>query len=110
MLKVYGVKPMKVFFGVTLPEVFDRLFPELVSVLAYNVKLTVSGEAIAYTKFSVGREMSRANALNDMTRLMALTLIAVLLSVVIELVVRAVYILIKRRLREHGRKKSTQSI
>lgn len=110
MLKVYGVKPSKVFFGVTLPDVFDRLFPELVSVLAFNVKLTVSGEAIAYTKFSIGREMSRANAFSDMTRLMALTLIAVLLSVVIELVVKAVYILVKRRLRDYGRKKSSQGI
>ena len=106
MLKVYGVKPSRVFFGVTLPDVFDRLFPELVSVLAFNVKLTV----IAYTKFSIGREMSRANAFSDMTRLMALTLIAVLLSVVIELVVKAVYILVKRRLRDHGRKKSSQGI
>ena len=107
MLKVYGVKPAKVFFGVTLPDVFDRLFPELVSVLAFNVKLTVSGEAIAYTKFSIGREMSRANAFNDMARLMALTLIAVLLSVVIELLVKGVYIFVKRRLRDYGRKKSS---
>lgn len=110
MLKVYGVKPLKVFFGVTLPEVFDGLFPELVSVLAFNVKLTVSGEAIAYTNFSIGREMYRANALDNTAKLMAFTLIAVLLSIIIELAAKVVYNLIKRGLRRYGRKKSLQEL
>ena len=110
MLKAYNVKPMKVFFGATLPDVVGKLFPEFVSVFAFNIKLTISGEALAYTKQSIGREMYAANS-NFLTgRLLALTVIAVLLSVALELLFKGVYYLIKKGIKEHGRKKTLQAL
>ncbi len=106
MLKVFGVSPAKRFFGVTLPDVFNRLFPELISTLAFSVKLTVSGEALAYTKASIGREMYRASSLLITGRVIAWTILAILLSVIIELAAKLVYNLIRRGIRENGRKKS----
>lgn len=110
MLKIYGVKPVKVFFGFTFPDIFERLFPEFVSVFAFNVKLTVSGEAIAYTRQSLGREMYAANASFLTGRLMAFTLIAVLISVVLELVVKGIYLIIENGVRNYARKKSEQEL
>lgn len=110
MLKIYGVSKTKVFFGVTFPDILEKLFPEFVSVFAFNVKLTVSGEAIAYTRQSLGREMYAANASFLTGRLMAFTLIAVLLSVALELIVKGIYLAITRGVKNHARKKSEQKL
>ena len=110
LLKVYGVKPFKVFWGCTFQNVFEKIFPELVSLLAFNVKLTVSGEALANTQLSIGREMYVANAYLETGRLMAFAVIAVLLSVVIEIVIKLLYKIIKGAIVGYARKKSEQAI
>lgn len=110
LLKVYGVKPFKVFWGCTFPNVFDKIFPELVSLLAFNVKLTVSGEALANTQLSIGREMYVANAYLETGRLMAFAVIAVLLSVIIEVVIKSIYKIVKGAVVGYARKKSEQAI
>lgn len=110
LLKVYGVKPFKVFWGCTFPNVFDKVFPETVSLLAFNIKLTVSGEALANTQLSIGREMYVANAYLETGRLMAFAVIAVLLSVIIEVVIRLIYKGIRRAIVGYERKKSEQAI
>ena len=110
LLKVYGVKPVKVFWGCTLPNVFEKIFPEIISLLAFNVKLTVSGEALANTQLSIGREMYVANAYLETGRLMAFAVIAVLLSVIIEVVVKLIYKTVRGAIVGYERKKSEQAL
>lgn len=110
MLKVYGVSPIKRFFGATFPDVVKRLFPEIVSTLTFNVKLTVSGEALANTALSLGREMYVANAYFETARLIALTVAAILLSVMIEIVLKSCYYFVGRLKREYDRKQTVKAL
>lgn len=110
LLKVYGVKPIKIFWGCTLPNVFEKIFPEIISLLAFNVKLTVSGEALANTQLSIGREMYVANAYLETCRLMAFAVIAVLLSVIIEVACKLIYKIVKGAIIGYARKKSEKAL
>ena len=85
MLKVYKVGKVKTFFGYTLPDVALRLYPQFVTTLSFNIKLTISGEAMAYTGHSIGNAMKLANMNFDTAVLLAWTIVAVLLSFAVEL-------------------------
>lgn len=110
MARAYGVGRFKIFLGITVREVIDGLFSDFITILAFNVKLTVAGESLANTRRSIGREMSVANVNFETARLIALTVIAILLSIIIELVVKLIRYAIIRGINEYNRKKTIKTL
>ena len=96
MIKVYRVPKSKAFFRYYFPDTVIRLFPQLVSTLSFNVKLTISGEALAYTPNSIGNELKVANINIETAEIMAWTVVAILLSFVVELLLYGIFHGIKR--------------
>ncbi len=112
MLDVYGVKKSKIYFMYVLPTTLSSLFPELTSILAFNVKLTIAGEALSYTKQSLGYEMQTAvaNANFETARLFALTVFAILLAFLLEFFLKGITIIINKVRYEYRRKKLNEII
>ena len=96
MIKVYRVPKSKAFCRYYFPDTVIRLFPQLVSTLSFNVKLTISGEALAYTPNSIGNELKVANINIETAEIMAWTVVAILLSFVVELLLYGIFHGIKR--------------
>ncbi|MBO4262714.1 MAG: ABC transporter permease subunit [Clostridia bacterium] len=110
MARVFNVGGAKAFFVITLPDVAKRLYPQFLSTLSFNVKLTVAGEALAYTRSSLGREMKIANANLETARLFAITVAVILLSVALEFAVRAAVEGAKRCKNGYDRKKIIEKL
>lgn len=91
VIKVYNVSKSKSFFRYYLPSVFLSVFPQLVTTLSFNVKLTISGEALSNTSISVGNAMKIADFNTDTAQLFAWTIVAVLLGFAVELILKALY-------------------
>ena len=84
MAAVYNVGKFRVLTKLVIPDVARKLFPQFSSILAFNVKLIVAGEALAYTKLSLGREMAISNANLESAKLLAITFAVILLSVALQ--------------------------
>ncbi len=110
MAKSYGVNKAKLFFEATLPNVAEALFPQISSTLAFAVKLTVSGEALANSSLSLGREMYVAQVNLETARLLAYTLVAVLLSIAVELVLKFFGFATKKVVYGYNRRKTEQAL
>ena len=109
MIKVYGVPADKVFFKYLFPDTVYRLFPQFVTTFSFNVKLTVSGEAMAWTKDSIGASMMIAKSNVETAVLLAWALVTIILSFIIELGLKglaALFIKIKKECNVHRNKKT----
>ena len=106
VIKVYRVPTSKAIIKYYVPDVFIRAFPQLVTTLSFNVKLTVSGEALSHTSVSIGNAMSVANLNFDTATLFAWTIVAVLLAFVVELVLKGIYMGVKKIRYEYRSRKS----
>ena len=82
--KVFNLTKRQKVFKVFLPQVAEPIVSQIGSNLSFCIKLTVSAEVMAYTFRSIGGLMSTANAYFQISRLMALTLVAVALGIIIE--------------------------
>ena len=69
-----------------LPQIAEPVVSQTGSNFSFCIKLTVSAEVMAYTLRSLGGLMATANAYFEIPRLMALTLISVLLGLLFEFV------------------------
>lgn len=108
--KVYEIKAISRLFMIVIPDVWRSLFPQFCSALSFNVKLIVAGEALAYTKNSLGRELKIANANLETARLLALTVAIILLSVALEYALKGVSALVKRSVYGYNRKKIIEEL
>lgn len=106
MMTVYKVPVAKRFFGYYLPDAVARLFPQFVTTFSFNIKLTISGEAMAYTAGSVGQSMKFANMNLETANLLAWTLTAILLSFIVELALRAIRALVIKVKNERRNKRT----
>ena len=84
--KVFDLSKKDRIFKVYLPIVAPNVLSHVGSNLSFGIKLVISAEIMAYTFTSLGGMMQAANALFDVTRLAALTIVAVLLGLVVEIV------------------------
>ncbi len=84
--KVFDLSKKDRVFKVYLPMVAPNVLSHVGSNLSFGIKLVISAEIMAYTFTSLGGMMQSANALLDVTRLSALTIVAVVLGLVVELV------------------------
>ena len=90
MAKLYKVKRSYVFGKLYLPFVADKLYIQSTATLSFNVKLVIAAEALAATRDSLGNIMQIAKANLETARLFAVTVVALVLSVLLELALKAV--------------------
>jgi NitT/TauT family transport system permease protein len=72
-------------FRITLPQAFPYVFIQLGSQLSFGIKIMVSAEVMANTYLSLGGLMQEASFYVEISRLSALTLVAVIFGLLIEL-------------------------
>ena len=82
--KVFNLTKRQKTFNVFLPMVAPPVFSHVGSNLSFAIKLVISAEVMAYSFTSIGGMMQMANVYFDISRLAALTLVAVILGLVIE--------------------------
>ncbi len=110
MAKVFGVKKTDRIFKMIIPDVWKRLFTQFSSILSFNVKLIVAGEALAYTTNSLGRELKIANANLETAKLLALSVSIILLGVGVELAFKGIVFAIRRVKNGRDRKRIMQAL
>ena len=89
--KVFNLSKKDKLFKVYLPLIAPSVLSHTGSNLSFAIKLIISAEVMAYTFTSIGGMMESANATLDISRLMALTLVAVLLGLLVELIFNIIY-------------------
>ena len=110
MSKVFGVGKGQRLFKMIIPDVWKRLFPQFCSILSFNVKLIVAGEALAYTATSLGRELKIANANSEIAKLLAISVVVILIAVFLEAVVKLSAKIIGGIIYERDRKRIEQAL
>ncbi len=88
MSEVYFVSKKDRIIKLYLPNMAPGLFEGSASGFSLNIKLVIAAEALAHTTASIGSMMNFSQALLETQKLFALTIAAVLLSVLCEWVIR----------------------
>ena len=84
MAKVYGVRPVDRLTGIYLPSVLPSVADGSRSAVSLCVKVVIAAEVLAQTADSIGVEMQRASAIFEIARLMAWTMVAIVMSFAFE--------------------------
>ncbi len=84
MAKVYNVPLKKRIFSLYLPESSSSIFSTIKATISLNVKLIIAAEVMAQTRQSMGLQMQQASMYLQMDRLLAWTIVAVLLGLILE--------------------------
>ena len=87
MCKVYKVGFLNKLFFVWLPNSLDSLLNSCKTTLSMSVKVTISGEVLAYTATSLGMSMQSASLNAETSVLLAYCFVALILSCLAELLV-----------------------
>ena len=88
MSEVYRVSKKERICKLYLPNMAPGLFEGSASGFSLNIKLVIAAEALAHTTASIGSMMNFSQALLETQELFALTIAAVLLSVLCEWAIR----------------------
>ncbi len=84
--KIFKISKRDRLFKIYLPMISPSIIANVGGNLSFALKIVISAEVMAYTFTSIGGLMQSANAYMDIPRLMALTLIAVLIGLLIEFI------------------------
>lgn len=90
MSRVYHVGLCDKIFRLYIPNMAPGLFEGSASGFSLNIKLVIAAEALASTARSLGSMMNYSKAMLETEKLFALTIAAVILSVVCEWLIRLV--------------------
>ena len=101
MTKAFRLSCDKRFFSFYLPEMRPPILTGASITLSFSVKLTVAAEVLAFTADSIGRYMKQTSAYIETSKLLAWTVVAILLGFLLE----GLLLLVKRLLvrRYHGK-------
>ena len=97
MAKVYGFSPAKKAFCVYLPQMTPSLLTGIGVTLSFSVKLTIAAEVLSTMRDSIGESMQSASAYTETAKLLAWTLVAILLGFLLE----GAVLLVKKLLVRH---------
>ena len=97
MSSLYKVKKSTMVKKLYLPYVADTVYSDCVSVLSLTVKLIIAAEALSMSNMTLGRLMQISNDNLETARLFAVTVVAVLLSVALESVLKLIRWLLRRK-------------
>lgn len=84
LIRAFGVKRSRTVLRMYLPLAAPPLLAQTGSMLSMGLKITISGEVLAQTFRSLGGMMQFAQITLEMPRLIALTILAVLLGFALE--------------------------
>ncbi len=96
MAKVYKVPTKKVVVDLYLPSIAKSVYGDLVNALSFNVKLVLAAEALSWARNSLGSIMANAKANIEVARLFAVTIFAIILSYLLELLLKLIKHLVVR--------------
>lgn len=99
MSQVYKVRKRDKLLYFYLPTVSEKMFDGIISVLGLNVKLVIAAEAIAQTRLTLGVLMHTAKLNLETGRLFAYTIIAILISCLLEGLLRLIRYGVKKAVR-----------
>ena len=97
MAEVYRIRPLDRLTGIYLPSVLPAVFDGGRSAVSLCVKVVIAAEVLAQTVRSMGGEMQSAYTIYEMARLMAWTVVAIVMSFAFEGVAVALKKLWERR-------------
>jgi len=89
--RVFKLSKKDRLFKVYVPMVAPSVLSHLGGNVSFAIKLVISAEIMASTFTSLGGMMQEANAILDVPRLMALTIIAVILGILFELIFHVIF-------------------
>ena len=89
-MKIFKLNKKQKLFKVYLPIIFPPILSHFGANLSFGIKLVISAEVMANTFTSLGGMMQNANGLGNVAELTALTLVAVLLGLLIELLLNLI--------------------
>ncbi len=90
MAKVYGIPLSRRLTSIYLPHLAPIALEQTGAGLSFGLKLIISAEVMASTRTALGGIISEAQAYINLPRIAALTLVAVVLGVLIEIVFRVI--------------------
>ena len=96
MAKIYNVSKKKIIFKLYLPETASGIFSTIKSTISLNVKLIIAAEVMAQTRDSIGVQMQQASLYLEMHVLLAWTIVAVILGLILEGIVLLIQKSIRR--------------
>lgn len=91
MSKVYNVKRFDVITRLYIPHSLPLMLGAIKSTISLNLKVLIAAEVMSQARESMGFYMQRASVYFDMAQLIAWTLIAILLSYILEMLVSLIY-------------------
>ena len=97
MSALYKVRKATMVKKLYLPYVADTVYSDCVSVLSLTVKLIIAAEALSMSNLTLGRLMQISNDNLETARLFAVTVVAVLLSVLLEFMLKGIRYLLRRK-------------
>ncbi len=87
LAKVYKISFLHKIFGITIPQIAPVLFDAGASTLSLTVKVIISAEIITCVANSIGGKVQTAYASFEIEYLLAWTLVAIVLSFLLEFIV-----------------------
>lgn len=84
MCNVYKVKPIDKILHLYVPEIAPAVLDASRSTLSLTLKVVIAAEVLCYARNSIGLQMQRANLTFDIAYLLAWTMLAILLSFLLE--------------------------
>jgi NitT/TauT family transport system permease protein len=85
MANVYGIGKRERLFKIYLPLISPNIISQIGANMSLGLKIMISAEVLAATAQSLGGQMQQARSFVEMPTLAALTLVAILLGLVLDL-------------------------
>lgn len=86
--KIYGFSYLKRLKILVLPTLLKFLFPGIITASGLAWKAGIAAEVICITKNSIGKEIYNAKFIHDGPKTFAFTIVAILLSIAVEKLIR----------------------
>lgn len=96
MSKVYKVPTKIKIMRLYIPFVSERVYADATSIISLNVKLIIAAETMAQTRKSLGVLMQMSYAVFETASLFAYTLAAIILSFLLETLLKLIGVLLRR--------------
>ncbi|NLL56564.1 MAG: ABC transporter permease subunit [Clostridiales bacterium] len=90
MSKAYNVSKKDMVLSLYLPNIAPSFFDTVRSTISLNLKIIISAEVLAQTKISMGVMMQMSKAYLETAQLLAWTLVAIILSYLLEIIVYSI--------------------
>ena len=96
MSRLFKVSKKTMIKRLYLPAVASKVYDDSVSIISLNVKLIIAAEALAMTNLTLGQIMQISKANLETATLFSITIVAILVSVILEVILKKLKVLLGR--------------